>query len=245
MHHSSVALWGASLSILAACSSASDRPVSHSTQADTIPSDWPTPTVNLPGMRIPDWSATTWIGDGGQCLAADGTGNGAHVRLAACDGSAAQEWRIDMGWGPFDGNRDFVIHGPGGRCLDVAGASSADGTAVQLWDCIPGATNQEWGFAGAAIVGLGSTCLEGNSSGAQMDDCSGESPQRWKRNPDGPPSLSGKVYLSDLPWMYALSTQWTPNGLATAADVVTLDHAVSLTPTTRRSRSTANRSSRE
>jgi hypothetical protein len=49
----------------------------------------------------------------------------------------------------------------------------------------------------------------------------------WTRNPNGPPSLSGKVYLSDLAWSSALSTMWTPNGLATTADAATLDHAYS------------------
>jgi hypothetical protein len=40
------------------------------------------------------------------------------------------------------------IKGPGGRCADVAGANSANGTAVQLWDCsLTGA--QSWQLPGA------------------------------------------------------------------------------------------------
>ncbi len=46
------------------------------------------------------------------------------------------------------------ITGPGGQCVDVAGANPANGTAVQLWDC-NGTAAQQWTADGAALRALG------------------------------------------------------------------------------------------
>lgn len=36
-----------------------------------------------------------------------------------------------------------AIRGPAGKCVDVAGNNSADGTRLQIWTCAGGA-NQKW-----------------------------------------------------------------------------------------------------
>ena len=41
-----------------------------------------------------------------------------------------------------------VLAAAAGKCLDVNGGRSTDGTAVQLWDCHAG-TNQQWTVPGA------------------------------------------------------------------------------------------------
>ncbi len=75
------------------------------------------------------------------------------------------------------------VTGPGGRCLDVAGANPANGTAVQLWDC-NGTAAQRWTFDGNAVQALGK-CLDvaaaSRTDGArvQIYDCNGTGAQQW------------------------------------------------------------------
>ncbi|MET7787141.1 lectin [Streptomyces sp900116325] len=77
-----------------------------------------------------------------------------------------------------------VLSGPAGKCLDVAGGSSADGTAVQLYDC-NGSAAQRWTVAAnGSIQALGS-CLDVTSASTadgakvQLYTCNGSSAQRW------------------------------------------------------------------
>jgi hypothetical protein len=75
------------------------------------------------------------------------------------------------------------IKGPGGRCVDVAGANPANGTAVQLWDC-NGTVAQSWSVDGPSIRALGK-CLDvtaaSRADGAkvQLYDCNGTGAQQW------------------------------------------------------------------
>ena len=68
----------------------------------------------------------------------------------------------DAGAGP---SRTGQITGYGGKCVDVAGASSANGTAVQLYTC-NGTTAQSW------TVGTDGTRL-------QIWDCAASANQKW------------------------------------------------------------------
>jgi hypothetical protein len=75
------------------------------------------------------------------------------------------------------------IAGPGGKCLDVAGANSANGTAVQLWEC-NGTGAQQWTVDGASVKALGK-CLD-VSGGSRQDGarvqiyaCNGTGAQQW------------------------------------------------------------------
>jgi Glycosyl hydrolase catalytic core/Ricin-type beta-trefoil lectin domain len=76
------------------------------------------------------------------------------------------------------------ITGIGGRCVDVAGANPANGTAVQLWEC-NGTAAQRWTADGAAIKALGK-CLDvaaaSHADGArvQLYDCNGTGAQQWQ-----------------------------------------------------------------
>ncbi|MET9551505.1 family 16 glycosylhydrolase [Streptomyces sp. NPDC006645] len=76
------------------------------------------------------------------------------------------------------------ITGVGGKCLDVAGASSANGTPVQLYDC-NGSGAQQWSRgANDSLRALGK-CLDvkdnSTADGAQLQlwDCAGSGNQRW------------------------------------------------------------------
>jgi len=75
------------------------------------------------------------------------------------------------------------ITGIGGRCVDVAGGSSADGTPVQLWGC-NGTGAQQWTVDGDEVKALGK-CLD-VSGGARTDSakiqlygCNGTGAQKW------------------------------------------------------------------
>lgn len=82
------------------------------------------------------------------------------------------------------------IRGAGsGRCLDVPGGATADGTAVQLWDC-NGRGNQQWTATSAGELRVhGSACLDaagtGNGAGIQIYSCHGGANQKWRLNADG------------------------------------------------------------
>jgi glucosylceramidase len=85
------------------------------------------------------------------------------------------------------GEQSGAFVGLAGKCLDVAGASSANGTAVQLYDC-NGTGAQQWTVkADGSIQALGK-CLDvsggSTADGAkvQLYDCNGTGAQRWSYN---------------------------------------------------------------
>ncbi|MFF4017197.1 endo-1,4-beta-xylanase [Streptomyces sp. NPDC001843] len=76
-----------------------------------------------------------------------------------------------------------------GRCLDVPGAGTTDGTQLQLWDCHSG-TNQQWTYTDAGELRVyGNKCLDaagtGNGSKVQIYSCWGGDNQKWRLNSDG------------------------------------------------------------
>jgi lysophospholipase L1-like esterase len=75
-----------------------------------------------------------------------------------------------------------------GRCLDVPGGNTANGTQPIIWDC-SGATNQRWTVNGQALQALGK-CLDSPTNAtagakAQLWDCHGGTNQRWNLNANG------------------------------------------------------------
>jgi lysophospholipase L1-like esterase len=75
-----------------------------------------------------------------------------------------------------------------GRCLDMPGSNSANGTQPVIWDCNGGA-NQRWTASGQTLRALGK-CLDappGATAGAktQLWDCHGGTNQQWTLNTDG------------------------------------------------------------
>ncbi|WP_418955567.1 endo-1,4-beta-xylanase [Streptomyces tritici] len=76
-----------------------------------------------------------------------------------------------------------------GRCLDVPGASTTDGTQVHLWDC-NNRPNQQWTYtAGGELRVYGDKCLDaagtGNGTKVQIYSCWGGDNQKWRLNSDG------------------------------------------------------------
>ncbi|MEU5275773.1 endo-1,4-beta-xylanase [Streptomyces asoensis] len=76
-----------------------------------------------------------------------------------------------------------------GRCLDVPGAGTTDGTQLNLWDCGSG-TNQQWTYTTAGELRVyGNKCLDaagtGNGTKVQIYSCWGGDNQKWRLNSDG------------------------------------------------------------
>ncbi|MFI9387068.1 glycoside hydrolase family 19 protein [Kutzneria sp. NPDC052558] len=77
-----------------------------------------------------------------------------------------------------------TITGLAGKCVDVAGANSANGTAVQLYDC-NGTGAQQWNVVGNGQIQALGKCLDvasggtANGSLVQLYDCNGTGAQNW------------------------------------------------------------------
>jgi lysophospholipase L1-like esterase len=84
--------------------------------------------------------------------------------------------------GTGGGTAGTLVSASSGRCLDVPGSNSANGTQPAVRDCNGGA-NQRWTLSGAALQSLGK-CLDAplNATAGtrvQIWDCNGGANQRW------------------------------------------------------------------
>jgi beta-glucanase (GH16 family) len=76
------------------------------------------------------------------------------------------------------------ITGLAGKCVDVAGASSANGTPVQLYDC-NGTAAQKWTVSSDGTIRALGKCLDvkdngtADGSAVQLWDCAGSPNQKW------------------------------------------------------------------
>ncbi|WP_020524110.1 ricin-type beta-trefoil lectin domain protein [Catelliglobosispora koreensis] len=84
-----------------------------------------------------------------------------------------------------------IVGTPSGRCVDVAGANTANGSGIQLWDCHSG-TNQRFTYtASKQLMVYGNKCLDasgqGTSNGTRVViwDCNGQANQQWNLNANG------------------------------------------------------------
>jgi beta-glucanase (GH16 family) len=84
--------------------------------------------------------------------------------------------------------RTGPITGPAGKCVDVSGANSADGTHIQLWTCNgTGAQSWTWNSGDGSIRALGK-CMDVTSAGTangtkiQLWTCNGTNAQKWTVN---------------------------------------------------------------
>jgi glucosylceramidase len=77
-----------------------------------------------------------------------------------------------------------AITGIGGKCVDVAGAATTNGTAIQLFDC-NGTSAQTWSVATDGSLQALGKCMDlvsgGTANGTQVQlfDCNGTGAQKW------------------------------------------------------------------
>ena len=103
--------------------------------------------------------------------------------------SATFTWNGTQGTGG-GGNPTGQITGYGGKCVDVAGANPANGTAVQLYDC-NGTNAQQWTVASDGSLRALGKCMDVTSAGTangtqvQLYDCNGTGAQKWQHQANG------------------------------------------------------------
>ncbi|MFF2331057.1 MULTISPECIES: lectin [unclassified Streptomyces] len=105
-----------------------------------------------------------------------------------------------------------VFSGPADKCLDAAGGSGADGTAVQLYDC-NGTAAQRWTVAADGSLQTLGACLDvtsgstANGAKVQLYTCNGSSAQRWTYN-----ASTGDIVNTAADKCLDITDQSTANG---------------------------------
>ncbi|GAA3293019.1 ricin-type beta-trefoil lectin domain protein [Dactylosporangium vinaceum] len=111
--------------------------------------------------------------------------------------SATFTWKSGVSGGGGGGSRTGAITGLGGKCVDVAGASTANGTAVQMYTC-NGSGAQQWTIGTDGTVRALGKCLDVTGANAadgtkvQLYDCNGSAAQTWAAGSDGTLRSLGK-----------------------------------------------------
>jgi hypothetical protein len=73
----------------------------------------------------------------GNCLTASGTANSSSVTLSTCNSASSQQWTV--------AGNGTITNNASGRCLDAIGQATANGTQLQIYDCVStGQANQQW-----------------------------------------------------------------------------------------------------
>ena len=115
------------------------------------------------------------------------TSNGTQLKIWDCNGSTAQTWTSAQfgSGGATAGATGAISSAITGKCMDVSGANSANGTSVQLWDC-NGSNAQVWTqYSDNTLRALGK-CLDatgaGTADGTKLEiwDCNGGANQVWQ-----------------------------------------------------------------
>jgi poly(3-hydroxybutyrate) depolymerase len=114
---------------------------------------------------------------------------------AGCE-SGARSWVKEEVWRFFTGSTNpnpdpttFRLRGESSsRCLDVNGASSANGAQMIIWDCHTNA-NQQFSLSGQTLRVMG-RCLDvpanaGAGTRVRIWDCAGGTNQQWTLNSNG------------------------------------------------------------
>jgi poly(hydroxyalkanoate) depolymerase family esterase len=85
----------------------------------------------------------------------------------------------------------MIVGAQSGRCIEVPGSSTSNGTQTQLWDC-RGTANQRWTYTASRELRVyGNKCLDANGRGttngtaAIIWDCNGQTNQQWNVNTNG------------------------------------------------------------
>ncbi|MEQ4300198.1 glycosyl hydrolase family 18 protein [Plantactinospora sp. B6F1] len=95
-----------------------------------------------------------------------------------------------LGGGTPPGGRTGQITGIGGKCVDVAAASTANGTAIQLYTC-NGTDAQRWTVGTDGTLRALGKCADvtaaatGNGAKVQLYDCNGTGAQAWQAQANG------------------------------------------------------------
>jgi glucosylceramidase len=141
-------------------------------------------TVQNVAYRNPDGSKALIAHNGGTSSQSIRVswGNQSFTYTLPARTSATFTWQGTPGSG--GGTGGGAITGLAGKCVDIAGGSSVDGTAVQLYTC-NGTSAQQWSRPGDGTLRALGKCLDikdhGTADGAQLQlwSCAGGANQQW------------------------------------------------------------------
>ncbi|GAA0681896.1 hypothetical protein GCM10010193_39500 [Kitasatospora atroaurantiaca] len=113
---------------------------------------------------------------------------------SSCSGTSQSPYQFSRTFntltGGSSGRPTGRITGYGGKCVDVAAAGTANGTAIQLYDC-NGTAAQNWTVAADGSLQALGKCLDVTSAGTangtptQLWDCNGTGAQKWQPGSGG------------------------------------------------------------
>ncbi|NUW33340.1 PQQ-dependent sugar dehydrogenase [Nonomuraea sp. SMC257] len=110
---------------------------------------------------------------------------------------------LDTGTSP-PGSTSALKGAGSGRCLDVSGASQANGAQTQIWDCNAQSSQQWTSTSSGELRVYGGKCLDVNGA-ATADgtaviiwDCNGQNNQKWRLNADGTVTAVGANKCLDV-----------------------------------------------
>ncbi|MEV6923756.1 glycoside hydrolase family 3 N-terminal domain-containing protein [Dactylosporangium sp. NPDC051485] len=120
-----------------------------------------------------------------------GSATGVHAVYLTFTGTAGTDF-VNLNWfrfnaGSTNGTHVGPITGYGGKCIDVAGASAANGTAIQLNTC-NGTSAQQWTVGADGTLRALGKCMDVtgartvNGTRIQLYDCNGTNAQQWSRS---------------------------------------------------------------
>jgi lysophospholipase L1-like esterase len=183
----------------------------------------------LPGIVAQKGPLTHLVDQHSAITTAD-LADGLHPNATGYDKMAARWWSalqsVPGSLAPVSvppvGSAALLTHADSNRCLDVTGASTADGAQAIIWDC-HGATNQRWTRTAAGELRVfGDHCLDVNANGTadgtkvQSWTCNGTAAQRFTFNANGTivAAASGKCVdvNGDGTANATLVQLWTCNG---------------------------------
>ncbi|MET9256419.1 ThuA domain-containing protein [Streptomyces sp. NPDC003717] len=106
------------------------------------------------------------------------------------DDVAFRNVRIKQAGTPPPGQRTGEVKGVNGKCLDIDGGNTADGTKAQIWTC-NSTTAQRWTVGSDGTLKALGKCLDiaggGSADGTkiQLYTCNGTAAQKWAAQSDG------------------------------------------------------------
>lgn len=162
---------------------------------------WHTIALTMQGTTISatlDGMALGSVTDTSYAHGRAGLGTVDSTNGTAVSGYQTQEFdnfSVTPGTNPTPTRSGAVPSGLAGKCLDLRGGNTTNGTPVELYDCNNWPPSQTWNYNTDGTLTIGGKCLDVTSQGitngspVEIWDCNGGDNQKWIQQADG--SLRG------------------------------------------------------